>query len=70
MADVHVVPAGENWAVEVDWDAALDPWHSAGRDRCRTPDRRRRAERTGHPAEDGSIREKDSHGNDPSSIPG
>ena len=70
MADVHVVPDGDEWALEVDGQK---------RDSFRTQNEaltrgRQLAEEEGGElvahGEDGQIREKDSHGNDPRNIPG
>jgi hypothetical protein len=70
MSDVHVVPSGQGWAVEVDGQK---------RDTYDTQDEaiiRGRGVADGEGGElvihgeDGSIRQKDSHGNDPRDIPG
>ena len=70
MSDVHVVPSGDGWALEVD---------GRERDTFGTQDEaiqwgRQLAERENGElvihGEDGQIREKDSHGNDPRDIPG
>ena len=70
MADVHVVPDGDGWKVEHDGATisthrTQDEAMAAGRDRAEAAG----AELDVHGA-DGAIREKDSHGNDPRSIPG
>jgi hypothetical protein len=67
MADVHVVPAGEDWAVEVDGQQ-----RSTDGTQRSTPDgvaEQEKGELVVH-AEDGSTGEKDSHGNDPRNVPG
>ena len=70
MSDVHVVPSGDGWALEVDGREG---------DAFRTQDEaiqwgRRIAETANGElvinGEDGSIRQKDSHGNDPRDIAG
>src|SRR5215207_989499 len=70
MADVHVVPQASRWGLEV-----------AGETRS-THDTQKEAINEGHGlaeqeqgelvihGQDGQIREKDSHGNDPRDIPG
>ncbi len=70
MADVHVVPAGEDWAVEVDGtQRSTHGTQQDAIDAARQIAADEQSELVIH-AEDGSIREKDSHGNDPSNIPG
>jgi Uncharacterized protein conserved in bacteria (DUF2188) len=70
MSDVHVVPAGDEWAVEID-----------GEQRNTFKTQNEAITRGGQLAgeeggelvihgQDGQIREKDSHGNDPRDIPG
>jgi hypothetical protein len=70
MPDVHVVPDGDDWALEVDGQK---------RDSFRTQNEaltrgRQLAQEEGSElvthGEDGQIREKASHGNDPREIPG
>jgi hypothetical protein len=70
MSDVHVVPSGDGWTIEVDGDQ---------RDGFDTQEEaiqagRRLAEQQGGElvvhAEGGEIRDKSSHGNDPREIPG
>ena len=70
MSDVHVIPSGDGWALEVDGREG---------DAFRTQDEaiqwgRRVAETANGElvihGEDGSIRQKDSHGNDPRDIAG
>ena len=70
MNDVHVVPDGDGWAIEIDGTKheSYDTQAAAietGRERAR----QEQAELVIHGA-DGEIREKDSHGNDPRDIPG
>jgi hypothetical protein len=70
MADVHVVPAGNGWKVEHDgtdvdtFDTQADAIAAA-----RSVAEDQSCELVVH-AQDGHIRAKDSHGNDPSAIPG
>jgi Uncharacterized protein conserved in bacteria (DUF2188) len=70
MSDVHVVPNGDGWPLEVDGqerdtfdtqDEALQEGRQLAEDQ--------NGELVIH-GEDGQIREKDSHGNDPRNIPG
>jgi hypothetical protein len=70
MPDVHVVPSGDDWALEVNGNQ---------RHRYRTQNeaitRGRQMAEDEHGelvihGQDGQIREKDSHGNDPREIPG
>jgi hypothetical protein len=70
MADVHVVPKGEDWAIEVDGKvrSAFETQRDAI-DEARGIAEHEGGELVIH-GEDGSIREKQSHGNDPSDIPG
>ncbi len=70
MADVHVVPQGDEWAVEVDGDtrsthSTQDEAVRAGREVAE----QEQGELAVHGA-DGQIRDKASHGNDPRDIPG
>jgi hypothetical protein len=70
MSDVHVVPSGDNWALEVDGQQreSFDTQDGAiqqGRQLAEEEN----GELVIH-GEDGQIREKGSHGNDPSDIPG
>ena len=70
MADVHVVPAGDEWAVEVDGQTR-DSF--ATQNEAITRGGQLAGEEGGelviHGA-DGQIREKSSHGNDPRDVPG
>ena len=70
MPDVHVVPSGNLWACEIDGhtrsthetqEEAIKEGRGLAEDQ--------NGELVVH-AQDGSIREKASHGNDPSDIPG
>ena len=71
MPDVHVVPSGDRWTCENRGNQAVDPRHTAGKPfgRDDSSQKSRTSELVIH-AEDGSIREKDAHGNDPRDIPG
>ncbi len=70
MPDVHVVPKGNQWACEVSGNnrSTHDTVEEAISQGQHLADEQN-AELVVH-AEDGSIREKDSHGNDPRDIPG
>jgi hypothetical protein len=70
MPDVHVVPSGDRWTCEI-----------GGKKRSTHTTQEEAIRQGRHLAEDqnselvihgqdGSIREKDSHGNDPREIPG
>jgi hypothetical protein len=70
MSDVHVVPSGDGWAIEVDGDERdsfdnQDEAIEAGRELASSEG----GELVVH-GQDGQIREKTSHGNDPRDIPG
>ena len=70
MSDVHVVPHGASWALEVAGNtqqtfATQDEAISRGRQLAE----QEHGELVVH-GEAGQIREKDSHGNDPRNIPG
>jgi hypothetical protein len=70
MADVHVVPAGDQWEVEIGGNTrstydTQDEAIKQGRHLAEDQN----SELVIH-GQDGSIREKDSHGNDPRDIPG
>ena len=70
MADVHVVPSGEAWTLQVDGekrDTFSTQNEAITRGRQLAEDEQ--GELVVH-GEDGEIREKSSHGNDPSDIPG
>ena len=70
MADVHVVPNGEVWALQVDGekrDTFSTQNEAITRGRQLAEDLE--GELVIH-GEDGELREKDSHGNDPRNIPG
>jgi hypothetical protein len=70
MADVHVVPSGDQWACEV--DGAQRSTHST-QDDAVTAGRQLAEQEQGElvvHGQDGQIREKDSHGNDPRDVPG
>ena len=70
MADVHVVPQASRWGLEVDGDirSTHDTQEQAISD-GRSLAEQEQGELVIH-GEDGEIREKDSHGNDPRDIPG
>ena len=70
MPDVHVVPSGGQWACEIGGNtrSTHDTQAEASKQRHGLADEQN-AELVIH-AEDGRIREKDSHGNDPRDIPG
>jgi hypothetical protein len=70
MPDVHVVPNGDQWACEVGGEhrsqhATQEEAISHGRDLAE----QEQSELVIH-GEDGEIREKTSHGNDPRDVPG
>ena len=70
MSDVHVVPEGDRWACEID-----DKVRSTHRtqDEAVQQGRQLAEDENGElviHGEDGKIREKDSHGNDPRNVPG
>jgi hypothetical protein len=70
MADVHVVPSGDRWALEVDGqerDTFSTQNEAITRGRALAEDEG--SELVVH-GEDGAVRQKDSHGNDPRDIPG
>ena len=71
QGNVHVVPAGDQWKVEVEGRGTTDTYttqeqatRAAGK-----ISRRNESELLVH-SQDGQIREKDSHGHDPRNIPG
>jgi uncharacterized protein DUF2188 len=70
MSDVHVVPSGDGWALEVDGDEreTFDTQADAI-ERGRTVAEEEGSELVVH-GQAGEIREKDSHGNDPREVPG
>jgi len=70
MSDVHVVPHGDAWALEVagDKQVSFDTQDEAIR-RGRELAEQEQGELVIH-GQDGEIREKDSHGHDPPDIPG
>ncbi len=70
MSDVHVVPSGDGWAIEVDGDERehFDTQEDAI-ERGRSVADDEGGELVVH-GEDGEIREKSSHGDDPRDIPG
>ncbi|MBA3585851.1 MAG: DUF2188 domain-containing protein [Gemmatimonadetes bacterium] len=70
MSDVHVVPSGDGWALEVDGEQR-DTFNTQNEAITRGGQlaERERSELVVH-GEDGQIREKTSHGDDPRDIPG
>jgi len=70
MRDVHVVPHGESWALEVSGDKrdTFDTQDDAIR-RGRELAKQEHGELVIH-GESGQVREKDSHGHDPRNVPG
>ena len=70
MPDVHVVPAGDQWACEINGNnrSTHDPQEEAIKQGQGLADEQN-AELVVH-AQDGSIREKDSHGNNARNVPG
>ena len=70
MPDVHVVPAGDQWACEINGNtrSTHDTQEEAIKQGQGLADEQN-AELVVH-AQDGSIRGKDSHGNDPRNVPG
>ncbi len=70
MLDVHVVPAGDQWVCEINGNARST--HDTQDEAIKHG--RQLAEEQGSElvihGEDGRIREKDSHGNDPRDVPG
>ena len=70
MSDVHVVPSGDRWALEIDGqEHDTYPTQNEAIIRGRSLADNDGGELVIH-GEDGSIRQKDSHGDDPSEIPG
>jgi hypothetical protein len=70
MADVHVVPSGEVWALQVDGEKRdIFSTQNEAITRGRQLAEEQRGELVIH-GEDGQIREKHSHGTDPQNIPG
>jgi hypothetical protein len=70
MADVHVLPDGDDWALEVDGQKR-DSFST--QNEALTRGRQLADEENGELAthrEDGQIREKHSQGNDPRDVPG
>ena len=70
MADVHVVPSGEVWALQVDGEKR-DTFSTQNEaiTRGRQLADKQQGELVIH-GEDGEIREKASHGNDPRDVHG
>jgi hypothetical protein len=70
MSDVHVVPHGDSWALEVSGDKqeTFDTQDEAIQ-RGRELAEHEHGDLVIH-GEGGQIREKDSHGHDPRNIPG
>ena len=70
MSDVHVTPNDDGWAIEVDGDTrdTFDTQEEAI-ERGREVAEAEQGELVVH-GEDGQIRDKASHGNDPRDVPG
>ena len=70
MSDVHVVPSGGDWALEVDGQKR-DSFSTQNEaiTRGRQLAEREQGELVIH-GEDGQIRDKGSHGKDPRDVPG
>ena len=70
MPDVHVVPSGNQWACEIDGNKrSTHGTQQEAIEKGRGLAEQQNSELVVH-GEDGKIREKDSHGNDPRDIPG
>ncbi len=70
MADVHVVPQASRWGLEVDGDIrSTHDTQEQAINEGRGVAEQEQGELVIH-GEDGEIREKDSHGNDPRDPPG
>jgi hypothetical protein len=70
MPDVHVVPQASRWGLEIDGD--IRSTHDTQKEainEARGLAEQEQGELVIH-GEDGQIREKASHGNDPQNIPG
>jgi hypothetical protein len=70
MSDVHVVPSGDDWALEVE-GRQRDSFRTQNEaiTRGRQLAEEEQGELVVH-GEGGEVRQKDSHGNDPRDIPG
>ena len=70
MSDVHVVPSGDDWALEVEGQQR-DTFRTQNEaiTRGRQLAEEEQGELVVH-GEGGEVRQKDSHGNDPRDIPG
>jgi hypothetical protein len=70
MPDVHVVPRGNEWALEVGGQVrSTHSTQSEAVSRGRQVAEQEQGELVVH-GKGGEIREKDSHGNDPRDVPG
>jgi hypothetical protein len=70
MSDIHVVPVGGRWALEVDGQPRdLFSTQNEAITRGRTLAKQEQGELVIH-GKDGQVPEKDSHGNDPRDLPG
>jgi hypothetical protein len=70
MSDVHVVPSGDAWAIQVDGDKRdVFGTQEEAIERGRQLADEEKGELVVH-GEGGEIREKDSKGSDPRDIPG
>jgi hypothetical protein len=70
MTDVHVVPQASRWGLEVNGEirSTYDTQDEAINE-ARGLAKQQQGELVIH-GQEGQVREKDSHGNDPSEIPG
>jgi hypothetical protein len=70
VSDVHVVPSGDDWALEVEGEQR-DTFRTQNEaiTRGRQLAEEEQGELVVH-GEGGEVRQKDSHGNDPRDIPG
>ena len=70
MADVHVVPQASRWGLEVDGNIrSTHDTQEQAINEGRGLAEQEQGELVIH-GEDGEIREKESHGNDPRDVPG
>jgi Uncharacterized protein conserved in bacteria (DUF2188) len=70
MTDVHVVPQASRWGLEIKGEVrSTHDTQQEAIDQGRGLAEQEQGELVIH-GEDGEIREKDSHGNDPRDIPG
>jgi len=70
MSDVHITPSGNSWAIQVDGhERETFDTQDQAIERGRAVAEEEQGELVVH-GQGGEIREKSSHGNDPSDIPG